>query len=397
MGHGVVNVLMVDRHDRPVIAVPLGRSDDPRHGADRFDRIVTGGTLRRQHDRITAVEHGGGNVGCFCAGRGRGGDHALQHLRCDDHRLAGLAAGADDIALIAGHIFRWQFDTEVTTGNHDGIGQTHDLFQMADRAGLLDLGAEADIVADPLACLIEIIGALDKGQGNPVNAKFLAGFGILEVFFGQSQNIDIGTGQVYALAIPERAIEHDFGRDFVIGDTGNPEPHLAVINHQLVAGHDRAEDFRMRQLHPFGVADHIIEGEDKTLSGFQLGTVIGEGADAEFRPLQILQDGDRSPQFLLDLADGFHALTVIIRRAVTEVQAEDIDAGFGEFTEHFLGTAGGANGGNDFCATGHVMCLGILGFFSMPCIGTECCGKTHQFIRDFPVRLRYHGENRKRD
>ena len=76
------------RGDRSVALDLLG---DAVHGRDRLDRILAGGAFGRQHDGVGAFEDRGGDVGDFGAGRHRRLDHRFQHLRRDDHRLAGAA------------------------------------------------------------------------------------------------------------------------------------------------------------------------------------------------------------------------------------------------------------------------------------------------------------------
>ncbi len=50
------------------------------------------GGLCRQHHRVGALIDGGRDIGGLGAGWGRRADHQFQHLRGDDHRLAGDAA-----------------------------------------------------------------------------------------------------------------------------------------------------------------------------------------------------------------------------------------------------------------------------------------------------------------
>ena len=76
---------------------------------------------RRQHDRIGAVIDGGRHVGGLRARRRRRLDHRFQHLRRDDHRLAGHAAGTDQLFLRARHVLGREFDAEIAARHHHRI------------------------------------------------------------------------------------------------------------------------------------------------------------------------------------------------------------------------------------------------------------------------------------
>ena len=57
--------------DGAVDRVALDLLGDAVHGRDRLDRILPGRRFRRQHDRVGALEDGGGDVGHLGAGRHR--------------------------------------------------------------------------------------------------------------------------------------------------------------------------------------------------------------------------------------------------------------------------------------------------------------------------------------
>ena len=92
------------------------------HHRDGFERIFSRRALRREHDRIGAVIDGVGDVGHLGAGRYRRGDHAFQHLRRDDDRLARLARPGNDLLLDRRDFLYRHFDAKIATGNHDRIG-----------------------------------------------------------------------------------------------------------------------------------------------------------------------------------------------------------------------------------------------------------------------------------
>ena len=69
--------------------------------------------------------------------------------------------------------------------------------------------------------------------------------------------------------------------------------HLAVIDQQRVAGLDRGENFRMRQVDALGIARRRVGVEHEGVAVFHRRGAAGECAEAQLRPLQIDQDADR--------------------------------------------------------------------------------------------------------
>ena len=65
--------------------------NDAVHHVHRLDGILAGRGLRREHDRIRAIEYRTRNVGRLSARWRRCRDHAHQHLCGDNHRFAARA------------------------------------------------------------------------------------------------------------------------------------------------------------------------------------------------------------------------------------------------------------------------------------------------------------------
>ena len=76
-----------------------------------------------QHNRVCTLVYGGGYVRSFGAGRGRGVDHAFQHMGGNDDRLAERPGHANDFALDDGDLFQRQFNPQITPCHHCGICQ----------------------------------------------------------------------------------------------------------------------------------------------------------------------------------------------------------------------------------------------------------------------------------
>ena len=113
--------------------------DDARHGFHNQRWVVPHTRFSRQHQGIGAIEHRIGDVARLCARGTAGGDHRLQHLRRDNHRLSCLPAQLDRPLLNERYLLYRKFDTEVSPSDHDSVERLDDLFQILHRLGLFDL------------------------------------------------------------------------------------------------------------------------------------------------------------------------------------------------------------------------------------------------------------------
>src|SRR5205085_9147773 len=73
-----------------------------------------------------------------------------------------------------------------------------------------------------------------------------------------------------------------------------------------------------------------------------------DGPDANFGPLQILHDADRPPDLLFQRANGGMDACMVLMAAMTEVEAERIDAGKEQRFEHVSRSARRSDGGDNF-------------------------------------------------
>ncbi|MNJ48508.1 hypothetical protein D3C77_437030 [compost metagenome] len=95
-------------------------------------------------------------------------------------------------------------------------------------------------------------------------------------------------------------------------------------------------------------------GEGEAVTDLEFDTLVAELGDTDLRPLQVTEQRHVAAQAGGDFADQARASLVLVRRAVGEVQASDIQAGKDQLLDHFRRVAGGAKGGDDFgTADGH--------------------------------------------
>ena len=289
--------------DGSIHAVVLHFLGDAVHRRHRFDRILAGRGFRRQHDGVGAVEDRGGDVGDFGAGRHRARNHQLQHLRGDDDRLAGAAAGPRHFLLHARHFFQRHFDAEIAARHHQRIGEIEDIAEPAHRLRLLDLGHHRRAPAREFLGFRDVFGPLNERQRDPVDPGIERRFEVGDVLRRQGGERNDGVGQADALAVRYFAADFDARGDALRTDIGRNQAQLAVVDQQRVAGLDGGENLRMRQLHALGVAGRRVVVEDEILALVDLGGAVLERAEPQLRALQIDQDADRPVVIRLDGAD----------------------------------------------------------------------------------------------
>src|SRR3984957_6625033 len=114
-----------------------------------------------------------------------------------------------------------------------------------------------------------------------------------------------------------------------------------------MAGGERTQDFRMRQVDARRSAERrvAVEGEDVALMEVRAASV--EDAEPELRPLQVDEDADRAARLLFERANHRHALAHDVVRSVAHVDAKDVGARGGQGGDGLAGARGGAGGGDD--------------------------------------------------
>jgi hypothetical protein len=82
------------------------------------------------------------------------------------------------------------------------------------------------------------------------------------------------------------------------------------------------------------IAGRWIGVEHQILPGIDLGPVVLETAEAQFRSLQIDQDSDRPLVVGFDIADRAHELAHLVVARVTHIDAEHVGAGAEQPLDH---------------------------------------------------------------
>ena len=105
------------------------------------------------------------------------------------------------------------------------------------------------------------------------------------------------------------------------------EHDLAVVEQQHRARADIARQLFVVQARAAAVADLEPRVEHEALSLLERDLAVLELADADLGTLQVAKDGDRAAQLGGQPLHQRGAILVVLRRAMREVQAHDVDAG----------------------------------------------------------------------
>ena len=290
--------------------------DDLRHHRHGFARILATGGLSGEHDRISAIKDGIGNVTGFRARGTRVLDHRFEHLCSSNDRLAPDRPALDDVLLQYGDLFGWDFHTEIATRHHHAIRNVEDVIEVVDSLRFFELGDDpriALVVTQTPAHITHIITTADEADSDGIHAMFDAKFEVDLVFFGERWNADRGAWQVDAFVLAEQAT------------VDNVTLNLAAFNgtHTQLDESIRKQDARTtlhftgkcgeRSGDGAGGAEDVLWRNDDAGAGFQRnGDAVLEAPRAYLRPLQVLQNAEAAPFLLRHLADAFDLARMLL-------------------------------------------------------------------------------------
>jgi len=110
--------------------VRFGEGGDFCEHGHRFLGEFTNGGFAREHDGVSAVENGIGDVGGFGASGEAAGNHGLEHLRRGDNGFAGATGAGDQLFLPECHFFDRDFHAEIAAGDHNAVGGAENLVKI---------------------------------------------------------------------------------------------------------------------------------------------------------------------------------------------------------------------------------------------------------------------------
>ena len=308
----------------------FGGQTDSRHRLDGLHRVAAGRRFGREHHRVGAVKHRVGDVRDLGAGRRRRQDHRFHHLRRGDRQLVFFARHANHAFLQRRDRGVADFDGQVAARDHQPVRGIEDFFERGHRFDALDLGDGQRVAAageHQLARHIHVGSALGERHGEKISADLRRRADVFHVLGGQRRRRQAAALAIDSLVVREHAADAYRGIDFLADDVVDVEHDAAIVEQQHVARTDVVRQVLVIEADAQLVAEFALGVENEAVADFERDLAFLELADADLRPLQVGEDADRPADLGRDGAHAGGQRDVILRLAMREVEADDVDAG----------------------------------------------------------------------
>ena len=157
----------------------------------------------------------------------------LKHLSGNNNGLADNVALRDHHLLSKEDLAGRNFNTEITTSDHDTISLLQDLVEVGDALFVLNLDDDFDVGAirsKDSTDVLDVLTATNKRSKDHVDAVLNTEQKILLVLLGESREIDLSLGQIDTLARGDVPGVQGTDADCGSIDGKNKEGEDAVIN-----------------------------------------------------------------------------------------------------------------------------------------------------------------------
>ena len=281
-------------------------------------------------------------------------DHAFEHVRRDDERLAHAHARLHDPPLDDRQLFVRTFNAEIATRDHDGVRLGHDGVKILDCLLVLDLRHDLRPplrIGDDRPQLQNILRLTHERQRDEIHPHLQPHRNVRQIFSRQRGQADLHAGQIDMSSAAELSRRQHFTLNLVAKLLQHAHVDRPVVHEHDVALADVVDEILVVHVHRVHLLARLAahrEREFFTRLQIQLARQI---ARADRRPLSVEQDADKLPLLLRGGADLRHDAADPVMRRVRHVQPRDIHAGGHQLPEHLRRFRGGAEGGDNFCAS----------------------------------------------
>ena len=310
-----------------------------------------------KHHRVGAIKHRVGHVGGLGPGGPRVLHHGLEHLGRGDDRLARAVALLDEALLQRRQGLGGHFDAQVTTGDHDAVGHVQDGLEAFDGLRLFNLGDDGDVFAgvrDHFLQARDVRCLLYEGQGDEVDVQLETQLQVVAIFGGDDIHRQNRAGQVQALAVFQQAAVFDHGNDVVGLALFGHQSEDAIIQQDVVADLDVADEVRVGDLDRDGAVvfpSGLGHGQGQFVAFGQFDRVPIRGFDANFGALEILKDAHLATGFFRRPAHFFDLAGVEVMIPVGEVHPGHVHPGQDQIPDGFIRRGRGTKGADYFRAS----------------------------------------------
>lgn len=353
-------VLRADSRDRrftySVADGGLGEEAGLGHHLDGLDGVGSLGGLSREHDAVGSVEDGVGDIRDLGSGRSGVVSHGLEHLGRDNDGLSGNVALGDHHLLGHEHLRGGDLDSEISSGDHDSVGDGEDLVEVDDSLLVLDLDDDLDVGSlgsEDLSDGEHIVGGSDEGGKDHVDSVLDSELEVLLVLLRERGQVDGGLGEVDSLSRAERSGVDGSDSELVSLDGEHLEGEHSVVDVDELSGSGHLDNVGVVDKHVLGgsgLGVGGVGGDPELVSGVDLDVgVVGHESGSDLGSLGVKGEGERSSVGVgLDGgSDVVDDRLVVLVRSVREVHSDNVHSSLSQVLESFRRVDLGSDRGND--------------------------------------------------
>ncbi|CAY77608.1 hypothetical protein P301_A20221 [Saccharomyces cerevisiae P301] len=166
------------------------------HSGNGVDWVVTLGGFTRQHNTVSTIQDSVTDIGNFSSGWSWVVSHGFQHLGSTDNWLTSQVRLSNQFLLDSQDFWGWDFNTQVTSGNHNTVSDLQDFVEVVNTLLVFNLDNDLDVLTlftQDFSDGQNIVGGSDERSEDHVDTVLDTESQIFLVLFRQSWQIDIGT------------------------------------------------------------------------------------------------------------------------------------------------------------------------------------------------------------
>ena len=260
------------------------------------------------------------------------------------------------------HLISRDLHAQIAAGDHDAVGRLYDLVDVLDGLVAFDFREEHDVAAAMLvqkrSHLAHARGIANEGRSDEVDALLDAEQQVGAILVGHDRQGQRCAGEVHGFALAEQAGVLHGAMDVAALDAVDGKLDKPVIDQDDRTGrNDIGQTLARLGDHTIAALDARL-GERERVARHKLHRLMAcQLARADLGAFGIEQDGAGAVHFPANLAQAIHARTLLIMRAVREIEAGDIHTRVDQAFERRLAIDGRAKGAHDLRSLCHAATL----------------------------------------
>ncbi len=232
-------------------------------------------------------------------------NHGLQHLCCCYYLFSFGNRLFNDLLLKHGNLFQRNFNTHISSGNHNTIGYIDDFVQILDTLHILNFSNDHHLgivlIQNP-AHLQHILFITYKRCRDNIKSQFNTEQDIIPVAFTDIRHGKLRARHIHALVIGNRSAVYNITDNIGIRNFFHRHLNQAVVDENRGSHTDIIYQLLIGNGSHFFRSHHFPGGQGEFLSGLQINLAAFKIPQTDFRSLGIQQRRNGKIQFLAHLA-----------------------------------------------------------------------------------------------